>query len=171
MKKKIVIWSTIFLSLSLIPLSSVVSDAKEETKPIVENVRVIESLNSVQNEHLGSALSQVMLWNDTIFYNNLTKQATKSTKRYTSYSGPAIYGTGACGGDLPPCSVMMCENGGKITGTGMTNPRVSGKWQIHDGTWDGYGGYESAEDAPESVQDEKAALIYDGGAGRGQWEC
>jgi hypothetical protein len=73
-----------------------------------------------------------------------------------------------CGGDLPSCGIMWCENKGKIRGK---NPgsSASGKWQFVDGTWDGYGGYEHAEDAPEDVQDDKARELWDGGAGRGHW--
>lgn len=82
----------------------------------------------------------------------------------------ASVGSGRCGGDLPPCSVMYCENGGKLTGKNPSSS-ASGKWQILDSTWGGYGGYSHAQDAPESVQDAKARQIYAGGAGRSQWVC
>lgn len=78
--------------------------------------------------------------------------------------------SGRCGGSLPPCSVMMCESGGSLT---AHNPRstASGKWQILDTTWNGYGGYRHASDAPEDVQDARAREIYAGGAGRSAWVC
>lgn len=81
-----------------------------------------------------------------------------------------VYGTGACGGDLPPCSVLECESHGNLV---AQNPRstASGKWQILDSTWAGYGGYARAMDAPESVQDDRAREIYAGGAGRRAWSC
>lgn len=80
------------------------------------------------------------------------------------------YGTGACGGDLPPCSVLECESHGNLV---AQNPRstASGKWQILDSTWAGYGGYARAMDAPESVQDDRAREIYAGGTGRRAWSC
>lgn len=85
------------------------------------------------------------------------------------------YGSGACGGDLPPCSVMMCESGGNIRaengGSWEAGSTASGKWQFVDGTWNGYGGYQHASHAPESVQDERARQVYDGGAGRHHWVC
>ena len=62
------------------------------------------------------------------------------------------YPSGQCGGDLPPCWVMMRESRGDIR---AENPRstASGKWQFLDSTWAGYGGYASAWMAPESVQE------------------
>lgn len=78
-------------------------------------------------------------------------------------------GTGRCGGNLPPCSVMYCESGGSLTARNRSG--AAGKWQIMPGTWNGYGGYSSADQAPESVQDERAAQIYAGGAGAGNWVC
>jgi len=49
---------------------------------------------------------------------------------------------------------MMRESGGNIRA--MNPSGAAGKWQIMPGTWNGYGGYSSAADAPESVQDAKA---------------
>lgn len=74
------------------------------------------------------------------------------------------YGTGACGGDLPPCWVMMRESRGDIRAKNPSSS-ASGKWQILDSTWqlhDAQGnalpfmGYWHASDAPEWVQDAKA---------------
>lgn len=79
-------------------------------------------------------------------------------------------GSGRCGGNLPPCSVMECESGGDPTAQNP-NSSASGKWQVIDSTWNNYGGYPSAASAPESVQDAFAAQLYAGGAGRGHWSC
>lgn len=81
-----------------------------------------------------------------------------------------VYGSGACGGDLPPCSVLACESHGNLV---AQNPHstASGKWQILDSTWAGYGGYERAMYAPEEVQDGRAREIYRNGAGRSAWVC
>lgn len=96
----------------------------------------------------------------------------KSSQSSAGHRGPAIAEpvTGRCGGDLPPCSVMMCESGGDIRAENPTST-ASGKWQILDSTWDGFGGYGHAADAPEWVQDEKARQLYDGGRGRHHWVC
>jgi hypothetical protein len=82
----------------------------------------------------------------------------------------AAYGSGACGGDLPPCYVMMRESGGNITAQNPTST-ASGKWQFIDSTWAGFGGYAKARYAPESVQDAKARQLWAGGAGCSHWSA
>jgi hypothetical protein len=82
-------------------------------------------------------------------------------------TGPS---TGRCGGDLPTCRIMQCESGGSDTAQNPSST-ASGKWQILDSTWGGYGGYRRARDAPESVQDARARQLWAGGAGRSQWAC
>ena len=83
---------------------------------------------------------------------------------------PAQQGTGACGGDLPPCYVMMRESGGNITAQNPSST-ASGKWQFLDSTWQGYGGYAKARYAPESVQDAKARALWAGGRGCSHWSA
>jgi len=80
---------------------------------------------------------------------------------------PSASPSGNCGGDLPPCWVMMRESRGQIR---AKNPdsSASGKWQILDSSWqlhDAKGnpqpfmGYWHASDAPEWVQDAKARTM------------
>lgn len=83
---------------------------------------------------------------------------------------PEIGVSGACGGDLPPCYVMMRESGGNITAQNPTST-ASGKWQFLDSTWQGYGGYAKARYAPESVQDAKARQLWAGGRGCSHWSA
>lgn len=78
--------------------------------------------------------------------------------------------SGRCGGDLPPCYVMMRESGGNIRAQNPSST-ASGKWQFLDSTWAGYGGYSSAYLAPESVQDARARELWAGGAGCGHWNA
>lgn len=78
---------------------------------------------------------------------------------------------GRCGGPLPPCGVMQRESGGNTRVYNQQGSGASGKWQMMPGTWNGYGGYANAADAPESVQDERARQIWAGGAGCGHWSA
>lgn len=77
---------------------------------------------------------------------------------------------GRCGGDLPPCYIMMRESRGDIRAENPTSS-ASGKWQFIDSTWGGYGGYAHASDAPEYVQDERARQVWAGGSGASNWAC
>ena len=92
----------------------------------------------------------------------------------------AAYPSGQCGGDLPPCWVMRREsrgdiriwNGGCYNGPcGGGASTASGKWQVIRGTWNGYGGYRNAADAPEQVQDDFARGLWAGGRGCSHWSA
>lgn len=105
----------------------------------------------------------------------LAKERAAAAARPQPGPGGLIMGRKSCGGDLPPCYVMLREskgyiniwNGGCTWQCGISS--ASGKWQFVRGTWNGYGGYRNAADAPESVQDAKARQLWAGGRGCGHW--
>lgn len=100
-----------------------------------------------------------------------------------SASTPADNGEGApasvntlepCGPDdgLPPCDVKRRESGGNYQAynpTGCGGRSCGGAWQFDPRTWNGYGGYEFAQDAPPEVQDAKARELWANGAGCSHW--
>lgn len=75
-----------------------------------------------------------------------------------------------CGGDLPPCYVLKRESGGNPAAHNPSSS-ASGLWQFLDTTWAGFGGYARAMDAPASVQNEKARIVWAGGAGCSNWSA
>lgn len=58
------------------------------------------------------------------------------------------------GGDVLE-RIAQCESGGSYTAQNPTST-ASGKYQVIDGTWGGYGGYRRAADAPPEVQEAHA---------------
>jgi hypothetical protein len=60
------------------------------------------------------------------------------------------------------------ESGGDPRAENPTTT-ASGLYQFVDGTWNGYGGYYHAADAPVSVQTERFYQVWDGGNGASQW--
>jgi hypothetical protein len=72
--------------------------------------------------------------------------------------------SGRCGGDLPPCSVMMRESGGDIHAynpTGCGGRGCRGKWQCDPRTCTGTG--------TEAEQDAEARALWADGAGCEHW--
>jgi septal ring factor EnvC (AmiA/AmiB activator) len=70
-----------------------------------------------------------------------------------------------------PQNIVMCESGGNY---GALNPSsgAGGAYQMLPETYTGLGGkYAAPHLAPKSEQDRLAAKLWDGGRGRGNWEC
>ena len=66
-----------------------------------------------------------------------------------------------CGSDMETClaAIARCESGGRYDAENATST-ASGRYQALKGTWDGYGGYAEAKDAPPEVQEAWAREAY-----------
>lgn len=77
-----------------------------------------------------------------------------------------------CGDTLPPCRTLWNESKGSPTAvnrTGCGGRGCFGAWQYDPLTWNRYRGYERADLAPLEVQNEKARLDWNMGAGCHHW--
>lgn len=112
------------------------------------------------------------------------RAAQRPTGTLRAASASSIRATGSinghpCGGALPYCWVLSRETGGTGSPTSW-NPTgcyerktghrgCGGKWQFSWSTWGGYGGYDTANLAPEWLQDEKAAALWAAPHGCHHW--
>lgn len=84
---------------------------------------------------------------------------------------PVASGSGACGGDLPPCRVMRRESGGDPTAIGRGQCGADdcyGKWQFDPDTAESLGYPRRMDLQPEEVQDQAARDLM-ARDGCGQW--
>jgi hypothetical protein len=89
-------------------------------------------------------------------------RSAPTTRPYVAPAPARTGGSGACGGDLPPCYVMQRESGGDPTAIGegqCGNEDCYGKWQIHPDTAESVGYPRRMDLQPESVQDDAARAI------------
>lgn len=84
--------------------------------------------------------------------------------------GPVDYGDGHGVNDAIPSSIVSRESNGNY-GACNESSGACGKYQFTGQTWNGFGGYASACDAPPGVQDEKANEVWADGAGCSHWSA
>lgn len=101
------------------------------------------------------------------FLSDIARAERRSAVRQKARSATASNVNGhPCGGDLPPCWVMMRESGGDPNAynpDGCSGNGCYGKWQCDPGTCDGTGS--------EEEQDAEARRVWDGGRGCQHWDA
>lgn len=104
---------------------------------------------------------------------SITSPATTVPPSSVVNPGPVgAVGSGACGGSLPPCWVMMAESGGNpqaVNWGGCGGRNCYGKWQFDPLTSQGLGYPGVMTDYDEATQDEAARTLWAGGAGCSHW--
>jgi membrane-bound lytic murein transglycosylase B len=106
-----------------------------------------------------------------LFLQAAAENQTLEAQRAQSRKAPARTGRGGGGGgSCNPESIVQRESKGDPNAVNPSSG-AGGKYQFLPSTWSGYGGYSRAEDAPESVQDERFNEMWAGGAGSSHWGC
>lgn len=90
-----------------------------------------------------------------------TKKVTKKVTHKVQKAGKvSLAGIAAC--------IAKYESGGNPRAQNPSSS-ASGLFQFVDGTWNNFGGYSRAMYAPVSVQLKKFYIVWNGGAGAGNW--
>jgi hypothetical protein len=108
--------------------------------------------------------------NIDVWFANVPHQAVAANASEVTESSAAQQQTvySSSGGSCVPDYIVQRESGGDYKAENPTST-ASGKYQFLDGTWNGYGGYQHASDAPPAVQDAKACEVWDNGQGASNW--
>lgn len=126
----------------------------------------------------------VKAWNEAVWFAAVAENqrqaeaakkaaAAKATRAKASRSSSSATPAGLNAAQNA-CAIpdYICRRESNMT-TNAKNPHstASGKYQFLDSTWNGYGGYAHASDAPEAVQDQKAAELWNNGRGCSHWSA
>lgn len=113
-------------------------------------------------------------YNLALFYNSLQNRSASSTNTQRTSGGCGVreplYREGdRLGGSSVPSHIVNRESGGNYNSCNKSST-ASGRYQVLDSTWAGYGGYARAVDAPMDVQDAWAEEAW-AAAGCRPWAC
>ena len=158
------------LAIALLVVSSATAAAARPTETPAQRRQRVTLWNATVLWNRVALWNATILWNRVALWNATVKWNAEAHAHHAEPAPkpPPPSTHGACGGDLPPCYVMMRESGGSLTARNPTSS-ASGKWQFLDSTWAGFGGYARAYLAPESVQDARARQVWDHGRGCSAW--
>lgn len=106
----------------------------------------------------------------TVYVAPATTKATRVYKEPAS-NGDTTTSNEPYTGNMPKGCIAKYESGGTTDESGDYTHSGGGKYQIIRSTWNGYGGYSNAEDAPPSVQEAKAEALWANGAGKSHWRA
>lgn len=96
----------------------------------------------------------------SVSHSSHSRPKGNNKKHFEKKRRVALTGIAAC--------IAKYESGGNPRAENP-NSSASGLYQFIDGTWNHFGGYARAKDAPVSVQTQKFYQLWDNGRGAGHW--
>jgi hypothetical protein len=107
-----------------------------------------------------------------LFFRAAENEALEAQRaQQTRTKAPARTGRGGGGqGSCDPASIVQRESKGDPNAVNPSSG-AGGTYLFLPSTGAGYGGDARAQDAPESVQDERFNEVWAGGAGSSHWGC
>ena len=152
------------LAVLAVPLSNAAADSGRTHPPHV----VRRNAANLMNAHLDAGLLghagrvSIKRYADAVAYNQAIEAAQAAAGRrsgHTSADGGG--GGGTCAGSIPGNIIFRESKCNPMAVNSRSG--AAGKYQFLASTWNNYGGYSTADQAPESVQDEYAAGLWAAG--------
>lgn len=150
-----------------LPLTQAVADSGSTHPPHAERRNAANLSKAVADTSLATYAQAVALdhyldavaWSQAVDYQNAVEAAQAAANpRSSGRSGGGGGGGGTCAGSIPGNIIYRESKCDPLAVNGRSG--AAGKYQVLSSTWAGYGGYSTADQAPESVQDAWAAEAY-----------
>lgn len=190
MKKKYIVWLSIFLSIGWLTFpsrgESVIKTTGRASQSYVVQLPLAHEVDSeLLQERIHEEQEAVDRWNAVVYWNsviewnrvvaeNERKARIEAAKKEAEKAARSSVRPGFIGDRIANCEggakYLHKDHGPKST--------ASGKYGFLDGTWDGldnkkgdgFRGYSRAMHAPESIQDEAFVILWNNGKGESHWK-
>ena len=139
----------------MLPLTQAVASSGDAHPPHAERLNAANLNGNQLDAPLVVAAERVSIdrYLDAVAY---TEAANAAASRRSS--GGSDGGGGTCAGSIPGNIIYRESKCDPLAVNSRSG--AAGKYQVLESTWAGYGGYASADQAPEDVQDAWAAEAY-----------
>ncbi len=149
------------------------AEATSDPSPTTEHITRHDELNLPLGTNYTEFMQDLAIGHGHLYAQNVYANAyldgirIAEEERQAALAAQRSSGAGWCN----EAGIIARESGGDPTVYNTSGSGASGLYQFMPGTWDGYGGYENAADAPPEVQQQKFNEVWAGGAGSSHWSC
>jgi len=143
----------------MLPLTQAVASSGDAHPPHVERLNAAILNGDQLDASLAVSAQRVSIdhYLDAVAYTEAVNAAA-SRRSSGAGSGGSGEGGGTCAGSIPGHIIYRESKCNPMAVNSRSG--AAGKYQVLESTWAGYGGYATADQAPEDVQDAWAAEAY-----------